>query len=115
MHPCGVAVDSEHRVLVSDNGNNRILVFADGCHVLTIDGNGSSTSSFKNPWGVSFDPQGNIHVAAAGSNTIKVFTPEGAHIRTYGDVKEPSGVVVDENGYSYVSERDGNCLTIFDS
>ena len=101
-------------MLVSDYGNNRIVVFADGYHVLTFDGNGSSIGSFKNPWGVAFGPRGNIHVAAAGSNTIKVFTPEGAHVRTYGDVKGPSGVVVDENGYSYVSERDGNCLTIFD-
>ena len=60
------------------------------------------------------DPQGNIHVAAYGSNTIKVFTPEGTYVRSYGDVKGPSGIAVDEEGYSLVCERRGNCLSIFD-
>ena len=60
------------------------------------------------------DPQGNIHVAAFGSNTIKVFTPEGTYVRSYGDVKEPYGIVIDEEGYSIVTECAGDCPSIFD-
>ena len=48
------------------------------------------------------------------SNTIKVFTPEGTCVRSYGDVKGPSGIVIDEEGYSFVNEKDGNCLSIFE-
>ena len=80
--------------------------------LLTIVGTGNNL--FKGPWGLSLDPQGNIRVAAGGSNTIKVFTPEGTYVRSYGDVKGPSGVAVDEEGYSYVSEGDGGCYSIFD-
>eukprot|EP00731_Ephydatia_muelleri_P009067 Em0004g1405a len=55
-----------------------------------------------------------ITMEANGSNTIKVFTPEGTCVRSYGDVKGPSGIVIDEKGYSFVNEKDGNCLSIFD-
>eukprot|EP00731_Ephydatia_muelleri_P032775 Em0024g319a len=66
----------------------------------------------QNPYGVALDPQGNIHFAANGSNTIKVFTPEGTYVRSYGDVKGPTGIAIDEEGYSLVTEY---CLSIFDS
>ena len=61
------------------------------------------------------DSQGNIHVAAQGSNIIKVFTKEGVYVRMYGgDPKGPSGITIDDEGYSLVSVRDGNCLSIYD-
>ena len=113
--PGGVVVDSKNRVIVSDGGNHRVQVFCqDGDWLLTIDC--TDNNPFKDPWGLSLhvDPQENIHVAAYGSNTIKVFTPEGTYVRSYGNVKRPSGVAVDDEGYSYVSEYDGGCFSIFD-
>ena len=44
----------------------------------------------------------------------KVFTPDGTYVRSYGDVKSPSGIAIDEEGYSFVCENRGNCLSIFD-
>ena len=111
----GVIVDSKNRVIVSDMNNNRVQVFSqDGDWLFTIDGTGSGDNCFWSPRGLSLDPQGNIHVAAGGSNTIKVFTPEGTYVRSYGDVKNPSGVAVDEEGYSFVSEYGRGCISIFD-
>ena len=60
------------------------------------------------------NPQGNIHIAARGSDSIKVFTPEGTYVRSNGDVKHPTGIVIDEEGYSLVNEWTGHCLSIFD-
>ena len=113
-HPCGVVVDSKNsRVIVSDGGNNRVQVFnKDGEWFLTIDGTGNNP--LIAPCGISLDPQGYIHVADYGSNTIKVFTPEGTYVRSYGDVKGPSGVAVDEEGYSYVSADIEGCFSVFD-
>ena len=54
--------------------------------------------------GLALDPLGNIHVAAYGSNTIKVFTKEGVYVRMYGDPNGPSGIAIDDEGYSLVSE-----------
>ena len=33
---------------------------------------------------------------------------------SYGDVNGPWGIAIDEEGYSIVSENNGNCLSIFD-
>ena len=35
-------------------------------------------------------------------------------MRSYGDVKSPIGISIDEEGYSLVCENGGNCLTTFD-
>ena len=111
-YPHGIIVDSKNGVIVSDTGNNRVQAFEDGGNcLLTIDG---TDNCFLSPYGLTVDPQGNIHVAAGDSNTIKVFTPEGTYVRSYGDVKDPIGVAVDEEGYSYVSEWGRGCLSIFD-
>ena len=39
---------------------------------------------------------------------------EGTYVRSYGDVKHPTGIVIDE-GYSLVDEWTGHYLSIFDS
>eukprot|EP00731_Ephydatia_muelleri_P035428 Em0123g9a len=54
--------------------------------------------AFLEPRGLALDPQGNIHLAACGSNSIKVFTPDGTYVRSYGDAKFPTGIVIDEEG-----------------
>ena len=111
--PVSVIVDQRDRMIVADQNRVVMLDQNDIC-LLTINGNVSGAQGFKNPFDLALDPQGNIHVAAWGSNTIKVFTPEGTYVRSYGDVKCPSGIAIDEEGYSLVCEIDGNCLSIFD-
>lgn len=110
--PSAIIVDSKNRLIVSDYYNHRIQMFdQEGGWLLTIDGKGASS---LNPWGLALDPQGNIHVAAYGSNAIKVFTTGGAYVRMYGDLKCPIGIAIDPDGYSLVCEKDGNCLSIID-
>ncbi|KAL5510601.1 hypothetical protein EMCRGX_G006169 [Ephydatia muelleri] len=114
-HPVSVIVDQRDRLIVSDSHNHRVVILDQaGTWLLTINVN---VPGVQNPYCVALDPQGNIHVAAManGSNTIKVFTPEGTHVRSYGDVNGPSGIVIDEEGYSFVTEYVGDCLSIFDS
>ena len=102
-------------MIVADSYNHRVVILdQNGSWLLTINGYVSGAQGFKDPQGLALDPQGNIHVAAYGSNTIKVFTPEGTYVRSYGDVKGPTGIAIDEEGYSLVCEHRGNCLSIFD-
>ena len=110
--PFSVIVDQRDRMIVADHSNHRVVLLDEaGTWLSTIEDN---DHPFKNPYGLALDHQGNIHVAAHGSNCIKVFTPEGTYVRSYGDVKGPSGIVIDEEGYSLVNEFGGNCLSIFD-
>ncbi|KAL5516097.1 hypothetical protein EMCRGX_G001368 [Ephydatia muelleri] len=112
-HPVSVIVDQRDRLIISDVGNQRVVILNQaGSYELII--NGNSPHGFKRPFGLSLDCQGNICITVCSSNTIKVFTPEGTYVRSYGDVKAPSGIVIDEEGYSLVNECDGNCLSIFD-
>ena len=113
--PLSVIVDQRDRLIVADNRNHRVVILDQtGSWLFIINGNVNSIQDFRCPYGLALDPQGNIHVAACGSNTIKVFTPEGAYVRSYGNLHAPSGIVIDEAGYSLVNEITGNCLSIFD-
>ena len=113
-YPASVIVDQMDRLIVSDSLNDRVVVLDHaGTWLLTINGNVPGSHGFEEPYGVALDPQGNINVAARVSNTIKVFTPEGTYVRSYGDVNGPSGIVIDEEGYSLVNKY--RCLFIFDS
>ena len=103
-------------MIVSDSGNHRVVILDQaGTWLLTINGNVPGSHGFQHPHDLALDPQWNIHVAAKYSNTIKVFTPEGTYVRSYGDVKNPAGIVIDEEGYSLVTEYNGHCVSIFDS
>eukprot|EP00731_Ephydatia_muelleri_P009238 Em0004g1576a len=111
-YPTSVIVDQRDRLIVADSSNHRVVILDQaGTELLTINGH---VSGFQSPYGIALDPDGNIHVATSGSNTIKVFTPEGTYSRSYGDVKAASGIVIDEEGYSVVNECTCNCLSIFD-
>ena len=108
-------MDSNDRLIVSDWGNHRIqFLMTNGDWLSTIDGNGIGDHCFIHPWGLALDPQGNIHVAAYGSNSIKVFTADGTFVRLYGNPIGPKGIAIDNESYSLVSEGDGDCLSIFD-
>ena len=118
--PSGVLVDSNiNRLIVSDCENHRIQILnEDGGWLLTISDNCSGNHTFRSPKGLALDPQGNIHIAVYGSNTIKVFTKEGVYIRMYGHLNGPKRIAIDDEGYSFVThhgELDGDCLSIYDS
>ena len=113
--PTSVIVDNRDWMIVADHYNHRVVLLdQNGSWLLSINGNVSGSHGFQYPYGLALDPQGNIHVAAYGSNTIKVFTPTGTYIRSYGDVKGTTGIAVDEEGYSMVCEMSRECLSIFD-
>ena len=83
--PIAVIVDQRDRLIVADNLNHRVVLLDQaGTWLLTIKGNVSDPQNFENPYGLALDSQGNIYVAARGSSTIKVFSPEGTYVRSYG-------------------------------
>ena len=84
-----------------------VCVFnADGTFAYNITGNTGDGSNLANPWGVAFDPSGNLHVANYGSSCIKVFTSDGKYVTQYGSgqVSYAAGIAIDEEGYSFVTE-----------
>ena len=75
-------MDQRDRLVVSDGGNNRVVILDQaGTWLLTINGYATGSHAFQISRGVALNPQGNIHVTTSGSNAIKVFTPEGTLLR----------------------------------
>ncbi len=117
-NPRGLAFDSEGRLLVL-SGKSLIRFRIDdpsqkmpAPEILVRD--------FDNPRGITLDPSGNIYVSDQGaSHQVKMFSPAGRRIRTFGKpgapkpgpydplhMNNPSGVAVDSNGRLWVAEND---------
>jgi uncharacterized protein (TIGR03437 family) len=85
--PTGVAVDSAGNLYIADTLNNRIRKVSNGV-ITTVAGigtngfsgdNGPATSAQLNlPWGVAVGSAGNVYIADAGNNRIRILTPTGS-------------------------------------
>jgi sugar lactone lactonase YvrE len=115
------------QIYVSDFNNHRIQKFTECGTVTTyagqvkvagsIDGNKTTSATFNNPYGMGFDPFGNIYVADFGTSRIRkisssgnVSTPAGTSSgyldgnRTTAKFRQPEDMVADENGNIYVAD-----------
>ena len=109
-HPWGCAVSGDGKVYVTDAGNKRVQVFnPDGAFSQSVGG-------FPSIRDVAIDTEGNLHIAMESAQSIKVTTPGGELVREYGggQLQNPRGVAVDEDGYCLVGDRNGKALHIFD-
>jgi sugar lactone lactonase YvrE len=131
-HPFGLAVDAAGNVYIADEGNSVIRKMDITTQVTTFAGmpgvtgaaNGVDTAaSFYKPFGVATDAAGNVYVADAGNNQIRVITPAGVVSVFAGTgasglgngsaanatFNSPMGVAVDGSGNVYVADY-GNDL-----
>ena len=116
-NPLGICIGPDGRIYVVDASNHRIQVFHhDDTFSHIIDCKESRGGALNSPRSISFDFSGYLHVTCCGSNTVKVFTPEGRYIRQYGQsyLNGPCGIAIDSAGNSLVINNSGNSLLFFD-
>ena len=112
-NPFGICSDSKGRVLVADYGSNRVQVFTtDGTFVSSIVICSGSGYYRQEPYDVAVDNTGNIHVTLYYSNYVAVYSSDGKQVTTYGsgDLRSPTGIAIDEEGYRYVSDSRNRIL-----
>ncbi len=143
--PYGVFVDSSNNIYISDTGNLVIReVNAGTGNITTIagmenqtcdpssacgDGGPATAATFAMPISVAVDNLGNVYVADAGANRIRMFTPGGTISTIAGDgtvcsspispcgdsgpatqaqLNAPFGVVADNAGNIYIADTFDN-------
>jgi serine/threonine-protein kinase len=131
-HPFGLAVDASGNVYIADVGNNVIRKMDTTGLVTTFAGIGgvkgstngfNSLATFNKPFGVATDAAGNVYVADAGNNLIRmagtagmVSTFAGTGIAGSSNVADsvtfnsPLGVTVDGSGNVYVADYENNLI-----
>ena len=130
--PSAVAVDQAGNVFISDTSNQRIRKIDSSAVITTIAGTGdrgfagdgslATSAQLTNPAGIAVDGAGNVFIADAGNNRIRVVTSDG-NINTFagdgmygfgGDggaavtahLAYPNGVAVDEAGNLLIADTD---------
>ncbi len=118
---CGVSVDANGHVYVTDGNNGRVQKFdANGKFLAKWGSLGSGDGKFNAPFGIGVDRQGNVYVADDNKH-IQKFDANGKFLARWGgpgDGDGEFGVVIriafDTQGSIYVTDM-GNGLQKFDA
>ena len=101
-YPFGLAVDGQGNVFVADEQNHSIRKITPAGVVNTVCGNGTygfvdgnvSVAKFSFPKSLVIDSQGNIYVADAGNNRIRMITTAGK-VSTLAGITNTGGSFAD--------------------
>ena len=131
-HPFGIAVDATGNLYIADVGNNVIRKIDATGLVTTFAGMGGvkgsangvdSLASFNKPFGVATDASGNVYVADAGNNKVRMIVPAGV-VSTFAGTgvagggngldtatfNSPMSVAADGSGNVYVADYQNDLI-----
>jgi uncharacterized protein (TIGR03437 family) len=128
--PLGVVVDAAGNLFIADFSNNRVRKVTPAGTISTVAGNGNSgysgdgapatNAQLNTPTGVALDAAGNLYIADAGNNVIRVVTPSGTISTIAGNgtagysgdggpavkaqLVNPRAIAVDSAGNVYIAD-----------
>jgi serine/threonine protein kinase, bacterial len=131
-HPFGLTLDKSGNLYVADQGNDLVRMITPGNIVSTYAGtvgvigsaNGAAMlASFNKAFSVAADTSGNIYVADAGNNVIRLISPLGM-VSTFAGTgvagaadgtdtakfNSPLGVATDKAGNVYVADYENDLI-----
>ena len=119
-YPCGVAVNEQDEIAVTDVGNHKIHLFkSDGTHIKSFGGEGTQQGEFKRPVGIAFH-RNNIIVAEQGNHRVQQISKQGQYQSHFGEIggldrqlKHPSGLSIDSDENILVADYDNKLIKIF--
>ncbi|MFL2763904.1 MAG: NHL repeat-containing protein [Dehalococcoidia bacterium] len=121
--PTSIVFDSEDRLFLADEYNNRISVFdKSGKFIFCWGEKGNSEGKLNGPSGIAFDIEGNLLVVDHLNNRIQRFTDKGEFISSWGQKGSalgqfnlPWGISVNNIGEVIVSDWRNNRIQKFSS
>jgi DNA-binding beta-propeller fold protein YncE len=120
IYPCGIAVDRDGFIYISEfGGNDRIHKFTpDGREVAILGSRGDGPGQFNRPQDLAVDADGTIYVADACNHRVQVLGPDGAFRRAWSGegnraLRYPYDVHLEPGGTVLVCEFGANRLQRF--
>ena len=121
--PSGLAIDADNNLYVADTGNNRIRKITPEGQVSTVAGDGTAgyadgpatQARFNGPIGIAVDANGNIYVADAYNDRIRLILTDG-QVSTVAGMGTPGYVDGDRNTALFdtpcgiVAAKDGSLI-----
>ena len=133
LWPCGIALDSEENIYVTDEWLNRVTIFDKDGKLLGVWGTpGEGDGEFNRPSGIAIDQNDDLYIVDSLNHRVQKFTKDGKYLAKWGNLgsKEgefdsPWGITIDSEGYVYVVDHknhrlqkftpDGDFVTLFGS
>ena len=106
--PTDIAQDGAGNLYVTDTNNDRVQVFdCKGRFLSTFSRKGTASKRLDCPYGVCVGCDQLVYVCDKSNNCVSVFQTSGEFVTSFGDLSSPGGIVVDEDGFVYVSNFAG--------
>ena len=118
--PCGVAVNEQDEIGVSDVDNHKIHLFkSDGTHIRSFGGLGTQLGEFNRPAGIAF--HGNdIIVAEQYNHRVQEVSKQGQYLSHFSkkgsldhQLDNPCGLSIDSDGNILVADFNNKLIKIF--
>ena len=121
--PCGIAVNDQNRVFVTDEYLNRVSVFNESGEFLKHWGSeGEMEGMLNGPSGIVFDRDNNVLIADSRNHRIQKFTSDGEFIKSFGEygsgdgcLNLPWGLGVNQEGEILVADWGNDRIQRFTS
>ena len=126
--PCGVAVNDQDEIAVTELINHRVSMFrSDGTHLRSFGRYScrygqNNNGEFCYPTGIAFDSHGNIVVVDSGNHRVQVFDRNGNFLSKFGEygshdnqLQYPEGLSINGNGDIIVADTNNKLIKIFSS
>ena len=104
--PNDIAWDEAGNLYVSDSGNNNcVQVFDCKRQFLSTFSKKGAASKLLKPCGISVSSDQFVYVCDNGNKCVSVFKTSGEFVTSFGQFSSPTGILVDDDGFVYVSNH----------
>ena len=105
--PNGIAQDRAGNLYVADSYNKRVQVFdCKGQFLSTFSKKGAASKYLYLPCGICVGSDRFVYVCDNKNECVSVFKTSGEFVTSFGQFSWPVGIVIDDNGFVYVSNHE---------
>ena len=104
--PNDIVQDRAGNLYLTDRYNHRVQVFdCKGQFLSTFSKKDAASKQLKFPTGICVGSDQLVYVCDRGNNRcVSVFKTSGEFVTSFGQFSDPGGIVIDEDGFVYVSD-----------